>query len=275
MMHRLTQFLFGIIIGIANIIPGVSAGTMAVILGIYDDLISAISDFFGNPNARREKFMFLTFIGSGFITSLVIFSKVLTVIMSHYPQPTFLFFIGLIVGSLPIVYKSHDNMQPSFSKVSLFLLGLIVMGVLTFGFPTDSIPSVERLTEPSMMALLFLSFSGFIAAGTMIIPGISGSLLLLLMGSYFIILNAIASFNLQILFSVAIGAILGIITLSKVMNWCLQKYPAQSYFLILGLMIGSLMKLWPGLQLNLLSAISLALAGLGAWLAWHLSRLRQ
>ena len=76
-------------------------------------------------------------------------------------------------------------------------------------------------------------------------------------------------------FPVIIGATLGIITLSKVMNWCLQKYPAESYFLILGLMIGSLMKLWPGLQVNLESALSLILASVGAWLAWYLSQLKK
>ncbi|RAP33346.1 DUF368 domain-containing protein [Candidatus Marinamargulisbacteria bacterium SCGC AG-439-L15] len=271
--RHLKTVIAGMAIGIANIIPGVSGGTMAVILGLYDQLISAINAMFSHPKHWRNHLIFLSLIGLGALLSIFLFSTLITLLIQAVPQPTYLFFIGLIIGSIPIVYKAHTQMQPSFGKTLLFLLSMGLIIWISIGFPGHGNGGELSTLDLNSNTLLFLGVSGFIAAAAMVIPGLSGSLILLLMGSYFIILEAISTTNLSVIAVVGVGAILGILTLSKGMNWCLTTHPAKSYYVILGLMVGSLVKLWPGLQLDWIGLISIISLGLGGFLALKLPNL--
>jgi len=256
----------GAIIGIANIIPGVSGGTLAVVLGIYDQLIESIGNFLTNKEKRKEYALFLIPIGIGTIAAIGAFSKVIDFLLTNHPQPTFFFFIGLVLGSIPFIYKAHSEMSPSITKIIVFIIALSAMAVLATLNSSDLKDSVH-ITQN----LGFLLLSGIIAAGTMVIPGISGSLILLIMGSYHTIIRAISDANLTIIAVVGVGAILGILIFTKIINLFLTKWPALTYYAILGLIIGSLFKLWPGLTYDVTGGISLVMLVLGGWTAKKLA----
>jgi putative membrane protein len=293
----------GIAIGIANIIPGVSGGTIAVILGIYDKLIEAISEFVPNKSNRKTYIKFLFQIGLGMGIGVLAFAKFISYCLQTHPQPTAFFFMGLIIGGIPIVYKAHANMKPTPKKVGFFIFALILILLLAV-FP-ESKEAISN-TRPTFTAglALFVFISGFIAAGTMVIPGISGSFMLLLLGSYGLIINKVASFetgvfslkgiitcnegfsswfqnnpniinflkeDILILSLVALGAITGIIVFTRLIHICLKYRPVYTYYTILGLIVGSLVKIFPGISFNLTALISLCCLIIGFFIAKKLS----
>ncbi|MFT5171012.1 MAG: putative membrane protein [Candidatus Marinamargulisbacteria bacterium] len=236
-------FFRGIAIGIANIIPGVSGGTIAVVLGIYDDLIESIGEFFLNKKKRKVYALFLVQIGLGALVGILLFARVITFLLDQYAQPTQFLFIGLIVGSIPVIYKMHPQMKVTGVKALGFLLGLSAMGLLAF-YPEPQIlhPTGGHLDVGRVGLFLF---SGFIAAGAMVIPGISGSFIIIILGTYHAIVAAVSDFNFAVLGLVGIGAVAGILLLTKGIDFCLKKNPGVTYYVILGLVLGSVFKLWP------------------------------
>ena len=159
-------------------------------------------------------------------------------------------------------------MSFSLSKLLCFLIGGSIISI-TLLIPEQTISNTT--TVLSIYHYSFLILSGFIAAGSMVIPGISGSLMLILMGSYYIILNAVSEFNIPIIMSVGIGALLGIILFTKIIEYCLKHFPSHSYFLILGLIIGSLPKLWPDFAFDIQGLVGLVSCIIGIYLSQKLS----
>jgi putative membrane protein len=250
----------GIIIGLANIIPGVSGGTLAVILGLYDQIIFAINNIF-TKQAFLKAFRLLTKVGFGMLIGIILFSKLIEYLLSTYYQATMFFFLGLIIGSIPLIYKQHTTSEISFKKGICLCIGLLFV-LSTYFLPAIKATGSE-FNPTSLSCFLPLFISGFLAAIAMIIPGISGSFLLMLLGTYHLILKAISSLNVPILFIVAIGAVLGIVVTAKFIKYCLTKYPEYTYYFILGLIIASIFRIWPGIQLNLSALISLLTLILG------------
>ena len=266
----------GLAIGIGNIIPGVSGGTVAVILGIYEMLISSLGRLFSveslkmlkefllrkplsNPEHWQENkslMIFLIKLVLGALLGIFLFSQLISIGLKEYPQPTMFFFMGLIMGSLPALYKAHPSFKWSMSHAVGGALGVFLMVMLSL-VPESAEAQVAAMKSIGFSDGLFLIFSGAIAAGTMVIPGISGSLMLLIMGSYYTVLNAVSTVNLPILTYVAIGAGLGIVTFTKLINLFLKRYPIFSAYFIMGLVVGSLVKLYPGLSLDMMGGISI------------------
>lgn len=272
MKRRINPFFAGLAMGMANLIPGVSGGTIAVILGIYDQLIAAINGFFSQASARKAHFLYLLPIGAGAITAIAIGAGGISYVMANFPLPTAFFFMGLIAGSIPIIWATHSNMSASASKLIAFILPFALMVWLTINQAHTGIGlDVVSNFDFSISEYAYLGLSGFIAAATMIIPGISGSLILLIMGSYPIIIAAIKSGHIPTLSAVMIGAALGIFLVSKGINWALSKYPGISYYAITGLLIGSLIRLYPGTPEGLNAAICFATLFIGVGIAKKLS----
>lgn len=233
-------FFSGILIGLANLIPGVSGGTIAVVLGIYDELITALSECIPNPVKSRDSFILLFLVGCGAIAGIYFFSGLIDTLLTTYTFPTLFFFMGLIVGSVPVVYRSHKKMEPSFIRLSIFCLFFFSMVTLAWQSPlhlSETTPSIFRLI-----------LSGIFAAGSMIVPGISGSFILLLMGTYKPILNAVHNGDGMILLWVILGAVLGIVGVSKGIAKILKRYPAMTQYAILGLLVGSIVPLFPSIN---------------------------
>lgn len=229
----LTNILFGAIIGLANIIPGVSGGTMAVILNIYDKLLDSISHFSKNVK-ENIKFLGGILIGAG--CAIILFSRGITYLLDNHYLITNFFFIGIILGSIPMV--KNRAIKDSFKPIHLIpcVITLAIMLVTVFVSPESQETVLRTLSFPIAIKLFAISM---VAAICMIIPGISGSFVMLLFGVYETITTAISEMNILILIPIGLGVLLGILVASKLIGNLIAKYPQATYFAILGFMIGS------------------------------------
>lgn len=234
--------------GLADLIPGISGGTLAFILGIYERLIHAINQIsytnvkimfhqlkekkFKELNKffQEKDYYFLLVIFIGIFTSILSLSKILLSLYTSYTSYVMIFFAGLILGSIPLIYKSiprHSYFNYIFGFGG-FLLGISLLYL---------IPGVQE--NPS---LFYIFFSGFIAVSALFLPGISGSFILIILGMYSYILSLLQNIGLYILplFVFLIGAILGMLTISRGISYLFKQDKAKTLYVLLGFVIGSL-----------------------------------
>lgn len=260
----------GVIIGIANIIPGISGGTLAVVLGIYDTLIQSINALVPNPFKNKRALFFIIQIVIGAFIGIKLFAGIIDYCLTHYLEMTHFFFIGLILGSIPVVVKNHKKMTPTFLNVVSLLATFILLVALTLHPGSDEALITTAFNPLAPMSILYLIGSGIVAAASMIIPGISGSFILLVMGSYSLILNAIRVNDLIVLGLVAIGGIIGLVLCTRIISYLLKHHPGKTHYAIIGLLLGSVIKLYPGISLTLEGIIAIVLAYVGFLLAKRL-----
>lgn len=248
MKNDLLLILKGGAIGVANIIPGVSGGTIAVVLGIYAYLIESISNFLTNRDKRKEYLIFLIKVAIGALIVIFLSAKLMTYLLENHRIYTYLAFVGLIAGSIPSIYKSHIEMKLNLVSVVTFLIGAGIILFFEFAFPhVEKKEGVEVVFNLTLNSAILLGIVGFFAGGSMIVPGISGSFIMLLMGQYYIVTSSIAQRNVVPLGIVGVGIILGIIVFAKVISVLLKKFPKETFYFILGLVIASLYSLYPGI----------------------------
>ncbi len=264
---NLLHILYGMIIGVANIIPGVSGGTIAVVLKVYDTIIDAISGV--TKNFKKSVITLLPFgIGAG--VGILLFSKIVEFCLEKFPTATNMAFVGLIIGSIPMIYSSTFKSKPKLSTFLCFLAGFGTMLFMLFVTPDDS--SATLITELTVANATILFLSGVIAAATMIIPGISGSFVLLLIGVYSSILAAISALDIVLLIPFGIGVCVGILACAKIIEKLFSVFPAQTYSVILGLMFGSIFIILPPLAINIETFISIPIALGMAYTAYRFSK---
>lgn len=241
-MKWLLDIIKGMLIGISNIIPGFSGGTMAVMLKIYDRVIYDISDITKHPIKSIKDLIFL---GIGLVLGMVFAMFTIAYLLEKFPFQTIMFFAGLIIGSIPNVYKSAVNENPSKLNYLFIIPAIAIMVIIPM------VSSAEKTLEISFVPLLLVFIVGIISAATMVIPGISGSLTLMALGYYSLILTSgttlmkkfvsgegfLDEFILMLVFT--IGCALGILLISKIMGILLKKAPHKTYFFILGLILAS------------------------------------
>jgi len=276
--HYLRILLIGGAMGVANIIPGVSGGTIAVVFGIYEDLMESLGNFLTDKAKRWVYVLFLVVLFSGALIAIVSLAPVLSWAFANHPLPTVYFFIGLILGSIPVVIRSHDDMKININRSVAFLIGLIIVIILAL-MQTDGASQGSAIDFASFntMNYLYFLFCGMISASAMIVPGVSGSFILILLGVYWTVLASISGLStvlfqegltgemitrLFILGSLGIGVVIGILVISRIMSWALKKYPAPTMYAILGLIFGSLYQIYPGFEFNwngLIAVITLVL----------------
>lgn len=248
-MKNIILVIKGFIMGIANIIPGVSGGTLALTMGIYENFIGAISHFFSNLK-ENIKFLLPIFIGIGL--SLLTMSNVITASFDKYPIPTTLFFMGLVIGGIPMLFskiKGTKEVKKPISYVILFLTFLLVM-VLAFSKEIfgGTLGNAD-FSNLNILGYLNLTLIGTIAAATMVIPGVSGSLVLMLLGYYFPIVNVIKELthfnnigsNILIAGFFGVGVLIGIVLIAKLIEWLLAKFEIFTYFGVIGFIIASVL----------------------------------
>ena len=232
--------LKGIAIGIANAIPGVSGGTIAVITKIYDELLESIT-----PNIKKliKNMPFLLPVGIGMIIGILLAAKVLAFLFETYNVPTQLFFMGIILGSMPMIYQEatrEKKLQPI--NIIPFLIGAGIM-IGMFFIRTDNISSVDSSLTVGNAVLFVLS--AFLAAVAMVIPGISGALVMKILGAYDAAIMALNDMNIPVILLFAVGAIVGIFVAAKVISMLLKKFRKETYCIIAGLIIGSVPSVFP------------------------------
>jgi putative membrane protein len=233
----------GFCMGAANVVPGVSGGTMALILGIYEELIHAIRSL----NLRflrliallniREAFSsvswpFLLSVGLGVLVATVSLAEVLSWLLFSYPVVVWAFFFGLILSSVFTVGRVVREWRiPTFVAIGVGAVGAYFL----FGMIPVATPN----------AAWFLVLSGFLAICAMILPGISGAYILVLLGKYHYTLEALNSKDFGTLFLLAVGALAGLLSFVRVLDWLLKRYYDLTMAILIGLMLGSLRRIWP------------------------------
>ncbi len=244
MRGSMMLFFKGVAMGAANVIPGVSGGTIAFITNIYEKLIFSLRSFDVKALrllmqfefrsfARHVNLGFLFVLFSGVFLSIITLGKILKFLFEHYPIYVWAFFFGLILAS---VYFVGNKIYRWRMGVVLFLLaGTIAATLIAYLNPAN---------ENSSLVYLFIC--GIVAMASMLLPGLSGSFILILMGNYqLIFLEAVPEFNMNVLIPVAIGSVLGFIILSRLISWLLEQLRDQTIALLTGFIMGSLLIIWP------------------------------
>lgn len=245
MKDKLLYIIKGFFFGVANIIPGVSGGTIAITMGIYENMISSISGFLKNP---KKSIMYLLPIGIGAVLSILLMSKIISFCLDRFPAPTNLFFIGLIVGGIPLLTRKVKGAK--FNPINAFLL-LLTFSIIMFMTFSDGGGSNMDLSNVTFGKMILLFIVGMIAAGCMVIPGISGSFVLMLLGAYKPVISVIGDLtnfsnlghNLSILIPFGIGVVVGIIIIAKILEFLFNKYEVSTYYAILGFILASVIAL--------------------------------
>ena len=237
-------FFKGVFMGIADAMPGVSGGTIALLLGIYEELISTISglNFSLITKLKNNGFKsfwkslngnFLLTLVLGIGISLILFVKISANLLSSHPLYVWSFFLGLILATVYVIYKLIE----SWNLVNI--ISTLLMIAFSILLTSDSL-NISDDTN-----LFYILICGIIASSAMILPGISGSLILVILGVYKILVEALDNLDVKIISSFIVGAVIGLISFSKILKWLFNNYKSLAYSVMLGLVIGSIKKIWP------------------------------
>lgn len=260
---KLLLILKGIIIGIGKIIPGVSGSVMAISLGVYDKTIYSITHFFDDV---KNNLKYLLFLGLGIILGIVLFSKILLFLLNSYYFYTMMFLIGLITGGIFTIYKSCDK-----SKLGIFLiiLGFIFMGIFSILSSNN-----QYIIKGNYIDILVFIFSGFLEGMGTIIPGVSSTALLMIIGMYEIFMTSISNVfnisyvlsNLSFYLSFSLGLFISIFLSIYLIQYLFSKYKNKTFSFILGIILSNILFLFikvfqSGVVKNLI--IGIILLGIG------------
>lgn len=264
----ITLFFKGIFMGIADAMPGISGGTIALLLGIYEELIESISElkislFSKLINKGFKSFWeklngnFLLVLVSGIGISLISFVKISASFLESFPLFIWSFFLGLIFATVYVIYKLINQWH---NLNFFFLIISIIFSIFLSSFSAY---------DTDEISLLYILFSGIIASSAMILPGISGSLILVILGVYTYLIKALDNLELIIIFTFISGAIIGLLGFSKILKYLFNNHRDATYTIMLGLVIGSIENIWPWNKsfstelsnLNLFLSISLVILG--------------
>ena len=240
---QLLLFLRGVAMGAVDLVPGVSAGTIALVTGIYGELINTIKSF----NLTALKILkndgiaaawqhingqFLLILLSGILFSLFTFAGLMRFLLEAFPLQLWCFFMGLIISSVIYLLRENPPSKP-------YLIGLLIMGIL--------IASAFSVMPSAALGTSYVSIfiAGSIALCAMILPGISGSFILVLLGLYPMFIDALASFHMDFLIVFAMGGIVGLMLLSRILSWLMSHYKAAVIATMSGFLLGSLSIIWP------------------------------
>jgi putative membrane protein len=235
--------------GTADVIPGVSGGTVAFITGIYEELLNSIKSidkeavqllfrFHISDLWKKINGSFLISVLAGIVTSLVSLARLMTYLLVHYPIQIWSFFFGLILISSPLILR--DIKTWNIGTALSFVIGVVVAYLITVLSPTET---------PTNLPFIF--FCGAFAICAMILPGISGAFMLLLIGKYEYMITALIELNFTVIIVFALGCFLGLLGFSRFLSWILVHYRFPTLAMLAGFMIGSLNKVWPWKEVTL------------------------
>lgn len=248
-MFKWMNLFRGFLMGICEIIPGVSSGTMALLLGIYEQFLGAIGHIVSKHYKKSIIYLLPLVIGMG--TAILTMSSLMDYLLTQYTIPTHWFFIGMVLGVIPMMF-SISNYKVEFKSIHYILMGLAIILLYWLSTMGESGTSIERI-DISLLMLIGLFFSGMLASAVMLLPGISGSLVLLIIGAYPIIMRAISEFTslnfevLPVLIATGLGIVSGLLLAGRGIQFLLRNYTYIMYAIIIGLLFGSVFPIYPGL----------------------------
>ena len=246
-MKYLINAFWGFCMALADSVPGVSGGTIAFILGFYDKFINSLDGlFYGDFDEKKRAFWFLLKLGSGWIVGLCLSTFILTKFFESKIYAVSSLFLGFVIFSLPLIIKEEkDCLKNNYKNLIFSLIGILVVVLITYFNPVSGGTSVN-IAHLNIGLILYILVAGMVSISAMVLPGISGSTILLIFGLYIPIISAIKEFlslnftYVPALFVFGIGILLGIGLVIKIIKVCLEKKRSATVYLILGLMIGSL-----------------------------------
>ena len=247
-MEYIINGIRGFCMALADSVPGVSGGTIAFILGFYDKFINSLDGLmFGKKEEKKEAIKFLIKIGIGWVIGLILAVLVLTNLFQTQIYKVSSVFIGFIIFSIPLIIREEKEvLKGKYINLIFTLIGIAVVALITYFNPVSGEGNVVSLTNLNFGLIAYVFIAGMIAISAMVLPGISGSTLLLIFGLYIPIISAIKEFlhfNLSyfpVLFAFGIGIIIGVLVVIKLIKMALKKFRSQTIYCIIGLMIGSI-----------------------------------
>lgn len=254
----------GLVIGSSMLVPGVSGGSMAIILGIYDELISAVSNIF-----KRFKYSFflLLQVAVGGIIGIFLFSKLMLNLIEAHKLPMMYLFMGAMLGSIPSLYKKGQIKKFNLLYVVWIIIGAGLVYALNF------LPKGQFTVIPNdFKSYVMLFLCGLIIAVALVLPGISTSHILLVLGMYEAVWGAVNKLNFVYLLPIFLGVVAGIMLLTKILDKAMTKFPKQTYLLIIGFVLASLVDIFPGFPSGYSIVGCLGGAALGAGIVCLISR---
>lgn len=260
-LQSFSNFIKGIFIGAGAILPGISSGVICMVVGLYEQLLDSVLSFFKNI---KKNIRFLFPIGCGGILGMILFSSLISYCFNIIPCQTKSLFIGLLLGSLSILAQnnikeehSHRNkLSQTLSFLVCFLLGISLIYL-------ESITHFSTEYTPNEFSSSYLILSGFFMSIGIVVPGVSSTVILMLLGVYSTYLSAVSMVNMNVLFPMVFGIGIGSILFMKLIQFLLNKFHSQTMFGIIGFSLGSVLILYPTYSFNLESFIGMALLILG------------
>ena len=241
------NFIRGLCMALADSVPGVSGGTIAFIMGFYDKFINSLDSLiYGSKKEKIESLKFLIKLGIGWIVGMVLAALVLANLFDKHIYIISSLFLGFVIFAIPLIIKEEkENLKGKYYNIIFTIIGIVLVVLITILNPVSSNSSVD-ITKLNFGLIIYLIIAGMVAISAMVLPGISGSTLLLIFGLYVSIMTGIKEvlhFNLEYLPSLiffGLGVIIGILSIIKILKNALKKFRSATIYLVIGLMIGSI-----------------------------------
>ncbi|MCL2371311.1 DUF368 domain-containing protein [Candidatus Saccharibacteria bacterium] len=288
-------FFRGMAFGVSTIVPGVSTGTIAIILGFYDKLLDAINELHKNP---VKSLKFLVPLGIGAVIGVLLFSGLISWLLSTVPFPTMLFFIGLIAGIIPIIFNKVKSTQKKqlrsdWKALLMIAIPIALLVVVTHIRPEGEVDPAEMMAGVGWPMMMYLLLAGVIGAAALIVPGTSGSFVLLLMGIYHLATFALSQLGvwvrdpsdtallleiMRVVMPLGIGILIGAFSMARAIGYLLEKHTHIVFSIILGLVIGSIYALfgepilWQAGLTPLVGLAGVVMMGVGAFASYKLGQ---
>lgn len=241
------NFIRGLCMALADSVPGVSGGTIAFIMGFYDKFINSLDSLiYGSKKEKIESLKFLIKLGSGWIVGMVLAALVLANLFDKHIYIISSLFLGFVIFAIPLIIKEEkENLKGKYYNIIFTIIGIALVVLITILNPVSSNSTID-ITKLNFGLIIYLIIAGMVAISAMVLPGISGSTLLLIFGLYVSIMTGIKEvlhFNLEYLPSLiffGLGVIIGILSIIKILKNALKKFRSATIYLVIGLMIGSI-----------------------------------
>lgn len=259
--------LKGIVYGVTNLLPGIGGGLILIVLGIYQQFVSSVGNFFLDLKNWRKNLAFLIPLLIGAAIGMVVFAKGVTYVMENYNVISMFFFMGLVIGTIPSVLKQTGDMRLTFKRLVALVLGMLVVVLFKYA-ERQSLQAGWNTNANSLGGFLYCFVCNLLAGGASVTPGMDGSYVWMLTGIYQPVMEAIgsvtglkdifasagvlpalSSVHWAMLLATGFGAIIGMIFFSKLIDLAIKNKPSGTYYFILGLVIASIYGLWPSTQI--------------------------
>lgn len=246
---RWTNVIRGFFMGITEMLPGISSGTLMLLLGIYDQMLVSINQLFTKKYKESLKFLIPLVIGMGI--AIVTMSSVINYMLNEHATITHFFFLGLVLGVVPMMFKL-GNYKVEFKSIHYILMIVVTIALFSLDYFVGEKGTVENVQITGAL-LIWMFISGFLGASALILPGLSGAVILLMLGAYPIVMYSISEFLsfdfsvFPVLMATGLGVLSGVLLTSRILHYLLKTYPYLMYALIIGLLIGSVFPIYNGM----------------------------